>query len=335
MLLQQGNTVPMFLVVRKFPAVFFVITFILYTMQPLSADNESGKIFIDGFTWIEDVTPAGDDGATPGIGRYEYMSGTLRVRCEIVAPAGLLLDSLPTLILCHGGVRGITWRMRQKALELSSMGYLMIMPSYRGEDGSDGEIEIAAGEVDDVRICIDLLRESDVVDSSRMAVIGSSHGALIAALAASQDPSFPPIVSAYGVMDIHSWWYYLVDTGRYEDDDLSRKIYGDGPDDRPDEFSRRSAVGHACTIESPALLMQGANDRLVPPSQAEAMVEAFELCGKENYSSNLYENAGHGFLWWFERDRGRRGSGGLESTSQAWSDIFEFLDESWTVGSQG
>ena len=54
--------------------------------------------------------------------------------------------------------------------------------------------------------------EHAAVDATRMAVTGSSHGALISVLAAARQPDrFRCLVEACGVMDVVTWYHYLVE----------------------------------------------------------------------------------------------------------------------------
>ena len=280
---------------------------------------------IDGFTYLDSIPARPQSGIPLESLQYEYQSGDLTVRCEIIFPPDPHEIPLPTIVLCHGGVSGVTDRGRIRACKLAEDGFLVVMPSYRGEDGSDGLIEIAGGEVDDVLACIDLLREISIVDPDRIILIGTSHGALIAALAAAKDPDLQAVVCAYGVMDIIRWWHYLNETNQYEEDEITRRIYGDGPDDRPENFNIRQAIRYACDMQPPTFIIQGETDTIVPPEQAEALVDAFESCEKSNYTYTEYPGVGHGFLLWHEGDRERRGDEGLELTSRAWEDIMEFI----------
>jgi len=278
------------------------------------------------FSYICRVSSITENEQHDGIYCYTYPSGDLSVRCEVAVPSEGCTKPYPTLVMCHGGITGIPNRMRGRALELAEAGYFVVMPSYRGEDGSEGEVEVACGEVDDVLACLDLLRDSEEVDGSRIALIGSSHGALIAVLAASRDKEIQAVVCAYGVMDIVGWWYYLQESELYEEDALSRRIYGGGPIDHPEEFARRSALAVACEIESPVLIIQGAEDRLVPPEQGESLAHAFRDCGKDNYTYRLYDGAGHGFIWY---GNGEMQINGRDPESMAWQDIISFIDGCW------
>jgi dipeptidyl aminopeptidase/acylaminoacyl peptidase len=53
-------------------------------------------------------------------------------------------------------------------------------------------------------------------------------------------------------------------------------------------------VTHADRIDRPVILFQGLEDRVVPPQQAETIVEALERRGIP-YAYVAYEGEGHGF----------------------------------------
>ena len=57
---------------------------------------------------------------------------------------------------------------------------------------------------------------------------------------------------------------------------------------------KRQPLTHADRIGVPVLLMQGAEDRVVPPSQSEAIRDALAQQGVE-HEYVLYPGEGHGF----------------------------------------
>ena len=64
--------------------------------------------------------------------------------------------------------------------------------------------------------------------------------------------------------------------------------------ERADVYRDRSPVHFADRLERPLLLLQGLDDKVVPPSQAEAMVEVLERKGIP-YAYLAFEGEGHGF----------------------------------------
>jgi len=62
----------------------------------------------------------------------------------------------------------------------------------------------------------------------------------------------------------------------------------------PQVYRDRSPLYHAHLIESPLLVLQGSEDKVVPPSQAEAIVEAIQKRGGI-VKYVVLEGEGHGF----------------------------------------
>lgn len=59
-------------------------------------------------------------------------------------------------------------------------------------------------------------------------------------------------------------------------------------------YHDRSPINHAANIRCPLLVLQGADDKVVPPEQAEMIVKAVQKNGgKVEYI--LFEGEGHGF----------------------------------------
>ena len=64
--------------------------------------------------------------------------------------------------------------------------------------------------------------------------------------------------------------------------------------ERADLYRERSPVNFTDRLERPLLLLQGLDDKVVPPSQAEAMVEVLESKGIP-YAYLAFAGEGHGF----------------------------------------
>ena len=61
-----------------------------------------------------------------------------------------------------------------------------------------------------------------------------------------------------------------------------------------DVYRDRSPITHADAISRPLLLLQGLDDKVVPPSQSEVIVDALERRGIP-YAYIAFEGEGHGF----------------------------------------
>ena len=195
----------------------------------------------------------------------------------------------------HGGVDGLSDSSVRRCRELSKAGFAVFAPSYRGEDGSQGTVEVAKGEVNDVLNGLEAFKRDSRLDPSRIAMMGTSHGALIGLLAVSRSDQFRALVFAYGVSDILAWWDYLVATNQVGTDALTKRIYGDGPTSRPESFKIRNGMNVLEKVNVPVLILQGELDTTVPPSQAQALYDALIEQGKWA-QLELYPNSEHGFL---------------------------------------
>jgi dipeptidyl aminopeptidase/acylaminoacyl peptidase len=222
-----------------------------------------------------------------------YVSDGLRVKARVFWPAGQ--GPFPGIVFGHGGVDGLSDSSIRRCRELAKAGFAVFAPSYRGEDGGQGTIEVAKGEVNDVLNGLEAFKQDSRLNASRVAMMGTSHGALIGLLAASRSDQFRALVFAYGVSDIFAWWDYLVATNQVGTDALTKRIYGTGPTSRPESFRIRNGMYVLETVNVPVLILQGELDTTVPSSQAQALYDG--LIKLEKWAQlELYPNSEHGFL---------------------------------------
>lgn len=256
-----------------------------------------------------------------------YPSGDLQVTGWLFVNPFSSSDIEPCLVFNHGGVGGVTEGTRAKARWLAKQGFVVFAPSYRGEDDSEGEIEVAMGEVDDVIAAIEELSLHPGIRSDRFVLVGTSHGALVSVKAAARPElcgRVRGVVAAYGVMDIYAWYQHLLDNDFDVSDPLSRRIYGDGPEDRPQAFADRhalSVLGDLC--DAPIFVVQGARDAIVPEAQGRTLAAALASQGRQGDRLEVYSHGEHGFLFWDDPER--RSADQLADTERAWSDILLFL----------
>ena len=254
-----------------------------------------------------------------------YKSSNLRIRGRLFLPSGTA--RVAGIVYNHGGISGLSNLAATRCRELAVAGFAVFASSYRGEDGSDGKIEVAKGEVDDVLAGYNWFRTHPRVDKNRIAQFGTSHGALIGLLGSAKDSSFKSLVFAYGVADVISWYAHLVRTKQLSNDQLTKDTYGNGPLDRPESFAIRMGLSAVPKISSemPVLIVQGQKDVIVPPEQAKLLHNTLEKNGKLS-SLKIYPNSQHGFVITQEAAAKNSQVAGLEA-AQAWADIKKFLLE--------
>jgi dienelactone hydrolase len=265
---------------------------------------------------------------------FSYTSDGLKVRGRLVLPASG--GPYPGVVYGHGGTSGLTAAALERCRDLARAGYVVVAPSYRGEDGSEGEIEVAAGEVNDTLNALYWLKAQNTLatrlDSNRIALVGTSHGALVSLLAANrlgkaaEQQGVRALVFAYGVADLYSWYDYLKKTKQLGGDGLTERIYGKGPQDKPENFRIRHGLGQTKSIAVPVLILQGAKDTVVPATQAQALHQTLQRQGQTS-TLKLYPTSEHAFLV----SRGAIINQYSEKSMQykesllAWNDMLEFL----------
>ena len=127
------------------------------------------------------------------------------------------------------------------------------------------------------------------VDGERLAIRGGSAGGYTTLCALVFHDDFSAGASYFGVADCET---LATDTHKFESRYLDGLI-GPYPEAR-DVYYARSPIHFASQISCPVILFQGLEDRVVPPSQAEGMVEA--LRAKDLPLAYLaFEGEQHGF----------------------------------------
>jgi dipeptidyl aminopeptidase/acylaminoacyl peptidase len=202
----------------------------------------------------------------------------------------------PTIVMCHGGPTGSTSTVLRPAIQYwTSRGFAVVDVNYRGSTGYgrayrealDGQWGIA--DVDD---CVNAARHvarEGRADPARLIIRGSSAGGYTALCALTFRTVFRAGASYYGIGDLEA---LVRDTHKFEAHYLDRLI-GPYPASR-DTYRERSPIHHVGRLSCPVIFFQGADDRVVPPSQAEAMVAALRAKGLA-VEYVLFTGEQHGF----------------------------------------
>ncbi|MGH2636429.1 MAG: S9 family peptidase [Actinomycetota bacterium] len=178
----------------------------------------------------------------------------------------------------------------------TSRGLAFVDVNYGGSTGYGREFrERLNGQwgVVDVADCIAAARHlvaKGRVDPDRLVVTGGSAGGyvVLASLAFHPD-AFAGGTSYYGVSDLEP---FATITHKFELRYTDNLV---GPWPEAAELWRdRSPVRRADSIRRPVLLLQGLEDAVVPPSQAEIMIDALERNGVA-YAYLPFEAEQHGF----------------------------------------
>jgi dipeptidyl aminopeptidase/acylaminoacyl peptidase len=128
------------------------------------------------------------------------------------------------------------------------------------------------------------------VDSSRLAIRGASAGGYTTLNALTCHRVFAAGASYFGLADLEA--FAAGGTHKFESRYLDGLV-GPYPEDA-DTFRERSPIHHVAGISCPVILFQGLEDAIVPPAQAEVIVEALARNGLP-YAYIPFEGEQHGF----------------------------------------
>lgn len=231
--------------------------------------------------WVEAETTTDQAGIL--IEKVVYRSDDLDIDGQVCRPKGD--GPHPVLIWNHGGYAGLDdWNKADGFCALAARsGWVLAESSYRGEDGSDGRIEICQGEVDDVLAMLEVVRGQEYVDRQRVAMVGVSHGGCITARAVQRGAPVQVGVDIAGPSDWALLWDHLTtELERPSTSVPAKAIYqdlvvtlekgvGGTPAQRPEEYASRSPIAEADKIaeaDVPFLIMHGLTDTIVPAKQS-------------------------------------------------------------------
>ena len=187
----------------------------------------------------------------------------------------------PLIVTCHGGpTSAASAALNLKLQYWTSRGFAVLDVDYGGSTGYgrayrewlDGQWGIV--DVDDCLAAARHLIEQGLADPARLAITGGSAGGYTTLCAITFRTLFAAATSYYGVSDAEA---LARDTHKFESRYLD-KLIGSYPEARA-RYRERSPIHYPERISAALLLLQGLDDRVVPPSQSEEMYMAVEAKG--------------------------------------------------------
>ncbi len=202
----------------------------------------------------------------------------------------------PLLVLSHGGPTAAARPGYNPAVQFwTTRGFMVADVNYGGSTGYGRRYrELLNGTwgIVDRLDCVNLARHlvaEGRVDPTALAIKGGSAGGFTTLSALTFNDDFTVGASRYGVGDLET---LATDTHKFEARYLDSLI---GPyPERRDLYIDRSPVNHTDLLNTPMAVLQGLEDKVVPPSQSEAMVAALES-RHVPYVYVTFEGEQHGF----------------------------------------
>ena len=203
----------------------------------------------------------------------------------------------PLIVMSHGGPTSEATPAFSLDMQFwTSRGFAVVDVNYGGSTGFGRAFRQRLNGnwgIVDTADCIAAARwlaEQGEVDGDRLLITGGSAGGYTTLCALTMHDGFAAGTSYFGLADLES--FVTGGTHKFESRYLFTLV---GP--YPEEAQRywsRSPINFTDGISCPMLLLQGDEDRVVPPAQAEIMVEALKRKGLP-YAYLLFEGEQHGF----------------------------------------
>jgi len=266
----------------------------------------------------------------------EYTEVSFRNEAQNLDLAGMLFipegkGPFPAVVIIHGS--GPSKRDSNWYLTLSSYmqenGVAVLLPDKRGCEKSQGDWYTSSLEdlATDTLAAVDFMKSQEIVEVSKLGIIGLSQGGVIAPIAASQSSDLDFVINMVGhsvtmheqllhdenfvaqevgVLPGISNLYSYVSTFFYEN--ITGKEWYDA-------VGNFTSLPYWQKVNIPALVLFGSEDHNVPSEESRARIEAL---GKDNIRVIMYEGSGHGL-------EDPPGVGDREIREEALSDMLNFV----------
>ena len=202
----------------------------------------------------------------------------------------------PLVVTSHGGPTSSAFTGLSIPLQvLATRGIAVLDVDYGGSTGYgrdyrrrlDGSWGIV--DVDDCVAGARWLAASGIADPARLSIEGGSASGFTTLAALAFRDTFQAGVSYFGIGNLMA---FVEETHKFESRYLERLV---GPYPAAREiYEARSPIFHVDGIRCPVLVLQGLDDRVVPPAEAERIVAALRANGVP-HAYLPFEGEDHGF----------------------------------------
>ena len=212
---------------------------------------------------------------------------------DAVAPEGELP---PYVVFVHGGPTSHSAAtLNLEKAYFTSRGIGVVDVNYGGSTGYGRAYrerlrrQWGIVDVEDCVATVQALVRDGLADGDRLAIRGGSAGGWTTLAALTGTDTFAAGTSYYGVAELIA---FASDTHDFESRYIDGLV-GTLPEDR-DVYVERAPLSHVDQLSCPVLMLQGLEDKVVPPSQAELFVDALRRKGIP-HAYLAFEGEQHGF----------------------------------------
>jgi dipeptidyl aminopeptidase/acylaminoacyl peptidase len=202
----------------------------------------------------------------------------------------------PVIVFSHGGPTAATHSTLNLKIQFwTSRGFAVLDANYRGSTGygrryrEQLDSHWGVADVADCEAGVRYLADRGDVDPDKAIIRGSSAGGYTTLCALTFGNTFKAGASLYGIGDLET---LVRDTHKFEARYLDRLV-GPYPESKT-LYQERSPFHATDRLSCPVIFLQGLEDKVVPPSQAEAMVAALRSKGLP-VAYVTFEGEQHGF----------------------------------------
>ncbi|MBD8037574.1 S9 family peptidase [Solibacillus sp. A46] len=210
-----------------------------------------------------------------------YWSQGLRVKGLLARPK--VQGQYEALLYLRGGLQSIGMVRPARIAQFAMHGFIVFAPYYRGNRGGEGKDEFAGQDRYDAVFGVEVLKQFTPV--KKVNLFGFSRGGLMALWTAILRDDVKSVVTWAGVSDATATYWDRIDMRRG-----LKRIVGGTPNKVPENYESRTPLYNIENVQSPVLIIHGAEDQHVNIEHAYQLERYMKDKGKQVetwYSSRL------------------------------------------------